>query len=260
MKKFYFIISLLYLAKFTNVLFPQQYGWMEQTITPAPPALTCVSTWASVYMYPGMCGWIGGINGTILFTTNGGTNWFYRTSSLVGTNTINTIEAINSNTALLSFRNGTTSYILRTTDSGLNWSVVYQQTNGYIRSIKMQWRNGWQSSFPCFVIGDPVGGRWTILKTTDGGASFDSTGMYISQSGNESSFNNSLDIIPYSYYPPLIMFGTNNSKIYRTTNQGINWSMSIIPFQNILTLTTVGYNPQYAGGISTVKSTDFGST
>jgi len=49
-------------------------------------------------MFPGQCGWLGGINATVLFTSNGGTNWFYRTVPSLGTNTVNTIEAINPTT------------------------------------------------------------------------------------------------------------------------------------------------------------------
>jgi hypothetical protein len=33
-----------------------------------------------------------------------------------------------------------------------------------------------------------------------------------------------------------LMYGTNNSRIYRSTNNGINWSSIVLPFQNVYTI------------------------
>jgi hypothetical protein len=144
--------------------------------------------------------------------------------------------------------------MIRTTNSGSNWQNVFQQKNGFIRSIK------WDLGDPCFrstayAVGDPVDGRWTILKTTNCGASFDSLGLFIPQSGNEISLNNSLDA-SYQY----VMFGTNNSRIYRTTNNGLNWSSASLPFQTVTSLCLNGPNitSYAASGILTAKSTNNG--
>jgi hypothetical protein len=251
MKKF--ILCIVVLQSFATIIFAQPTGWSEDTIIPAPPHLNCVSSYVCVYRPFRSC-WIGGNNGTILFTSNNGANWIYKTSSLVGNNNINTIAAVNDTVALCAFNSSDTTYIIRTTNSGLNWQTVFQQKNGFIRSIKLDLDD------PCFrnaaySVGDPVGGRWTILKTTNGGASFDSSGLFIPQSGSEISFNNSLDAW-YQY----AMFGTNSSKIYRTSNNGLNWTSASVPFQMISSLCYGGPNltSYAAGGILTAKSTNYG--
>ncbi|HEY5533646.1 MAG TPA: T9SS type A sorting domain-containing protein [Ignavibacteria bacterium] len=69
-----------------------------------------------------------------------------------------------------------------------------------------------------FMTGDPVGGRWSLWKATNGGANWDSTGLYLAQVGTETGYNNSMICTP-----PYIWFGTNNSKIYYSSNNGTTW-------------------------------------
>jgi hypothetical protein len=246
----YFMVSFFFYSN----LIAQQTGWSEDTIIPTPPHLNCVSSFVCIYR-PYRAGWIGGNNGTILYTSNSGVNWIYRTNSIVGNNNITSIAAVNDTIALCAFNSSNTTYILRTSNRGLNWQIVFQQQNGFIRSIRWDLNYNYQCYFITgYAIGDPVGGRWTILKTTDGGISFDSSGLYMAQSGNEIGFNNSLDV-----WYPYAMFGTNNGRVYRTTNHGMNWSSSGIPFQNISSLCDRGSDPtNYAGGVQTGKSTNFG--
>jgi len=264
MKKIIFL--LIFLSAQINAAIGQTWGWIEQSVSPSPPALTCVGVWTTppLFGFP-KAGWLGGANGTILYTSDMGANWFYRQSPLVGTNTVTAIEAVGPTSALLAFRNSTTStsYILRTTDTGLNWTIVFQQTNGFIRSVRLRWNSGGGSGpEPGFAIGDPVGGRWTILKTTNAGVSFDSTGMYLPQAASEMGTNNSLDIMPANTLPEAVFFGTNNNRVYRSTNLGTTWSWGTVPFQNILALVVSReFSPAvYAGGNLAAKSTDWGTT
>ena len=256
MKKLLFFLFII----INSSLFSQPEGWIEQTITPTPPRLNCV---ASSNRYYGQSGWIGGNNGTILYTSNMGANWVYRTNSLVGNNNVTSIESVNDTIGLCAFNSGTTTYILRTTNSGLNWQIVFQQANGFIRSVSIQSSN-YPPSTIGFAIGDPVGGRWTVFKTTNSGANWDSSGQYIPQSGSEIGFNNSIFILQTGYAQGIVMFGTNNSRIYRTTNLGTNWNSVSMPFQDVLAITLNGYGGNsymgYAGGSITVMTTNQGVT
>jgi hypothetical protein len=64
-----------------------------------------------------------------------------------------------------------------------------------------------------FMYGDPVGGRWSLWGTINGGNTWDSTMLYLPQAGTEAGWNNAM------YYDgSSIWFGTNNTKIYRTAN------------------------------------------
>ena len=40
--------------------------------------------------------------------------------------------------------------------------------------------------------GDPVGGRWSLWKTINGGINWDSTGMFVPQNGTEAGWSNSV--------------------------------------------------------------------
>ena len=259
MKKILVLLLQIFLFK----LILAQSGWFEQVITPTPPRLNCVS--ANV---GGGEGWIGGDSGRVIYTSNGGSNWIYRNNSIIGNNNVNVIQVARGDfshnitgNAFCSANSSTTTYIYRTTNQGINWTIVYQQTGGRIRGIYMvDTMNG-------YAIGDPVNARWTILKTSNGGLSFDTTGLYLPQNGSELSNYNSV-YLATGYNLNLILFGTNSGRLYRSTNFGINWSFSTLPFQNVYSVTlghywngsTQGYSTGYAAGNGAVYTTDYGST
>jgi hypothetical protein len=141
--------------------------------------------------------------------------------------------------------------------------MVYQQPNGRIIGIVVA------DTSIGFAIGDPVGGRWTILKTTNNGIIFDSAGLYLPQSGNETSFYNSVYFArsAYSISNTTLMFGTNNNRLYRSTNNGLSWSSIILPFQNVYSITLeeepndyASLEFGYAAGDGAVYTTNFGQS
>jgi photosystem II stability/assembly factor-like uncharacterized protein len=162
--------------------------------------------------------WVSGSNGVILKSTNLGVNWTrltnfppnysFRTISCRG---IDTVLAVGYLTGF--------AYVFRTTNGGINWNIVISMPG--VHSIWM--KNGTQG----FLVGFPQGGRWSLWKTTNGGANWDSTGLFVPQVNNEYGFDNSLAIM-YNH----IWFGTNNSRIYRSTNNGLNWSFVTTPEVN----------------------------
>jgi hypothetical protein len=103
--------------------------------------------------------------------------------------------------------------VYRTLNGGLNWAQVFTQANGKINAIWMR------NAASGFMTGNPVGGRWSLWKTSNGGLTWDSAGMYLPQVGSETGWNNSLAIRNNN-----IWFGTNNSRLYRSTNNGVIWS------------------------------------
>ncbi|HSM62390.1 MAG TPA: hypothetical protein VK833_00475, partial [Gillisia sp.] len=78
-----------------------------------------------------------------------------------------------------------------------------------------------------FLTGDPVGGRWSNFRTTDGGATWDSTGLFLAQNGSEAGWNNSLFVTGSKFY-----FGTNNSRIYYSPDNGASWTSQSMPLTN----------------------------
>jgi len=189
--------------------------------------------------------WAAGVGGAVVKTTNGGTNWI--DVSLPSGKEIFTIFALDANLAVCSGTNvfsgsGDSSYVYRTSNGGLNWSLVFVQPGGFLDGIIMfDALNG-------FMNGDPVGGRWSLFKTIDGGITWDSTGMYLVQDGSENGWNNGIYNIGST-----VWFGTNNSRIYKSSDL-INWEIQPTP-GTVFSSNVVFSNPLrgYTNGSSTTN-------
>jgi hypothetical protein len=102
----------------------------------------------------------------------------------------------------------------------------------------------------------PVGGRWSLWKTTNGGLSWDSTGLYLPQASTETGWNNSLFMNSSRRW-----FGTGNSRIYYSTTSGTSWQVqSTSPEVNTYSIgfDTLSAYTGFAGGSSLLKTTNAG--
>jgi hypothetical protein len=194
--------------------------------------------------------WVCGNSGTVINTINGGTTWVHVVNNGIPSNVnLVNISVIDNNNALTAGYSGANTYVYRTSNGGGNFSQIFTQSNGYINAIWMKNAN------TGFMEGNPVGGRWSLWKTTNGGFNWDSTGLRILQSGSESGWNNSLCIVGNR-----IWFGTNNSRIYYSSNFGTNWQTLSTPEVNSYSVlfytgdSTFGY----FGGSSSYRTTNAG--
>jgi photosystem II stability/assembly factor-like uncharacterized protein len=108
--------------------------------------------------------WVSGSNGMVGKSTNGGKNWKWMTVKGFEKNDFRDIEAFDASTAII-MSIAEPAYILRTTDGGDTWKVVYENKTKGMFLDAMEFRdvrNG-------IVIGDPVDGRFFIAETNDGG-------------------------------------------------------------------------------------------
>ena len=198
-----------------NISLSQQY-WIEQN-SGVTVQLTSVSKPQSFTN----AGWICGYSGTVLRTTNWGQVW----ENVSGNGIPNTVSLINifgidASTALTAGYQGSDTWVWKTSNGGTNWVQVFSQPGGFINAIWVLFQTDG------FMIGDPVGGRWSMWKSSDGGSTWDSTGLYLPQIGSETGYNNSL-----FWQTPKIWFGTNNSRIYYSSNDGANWLPESTPGQ-----------------------------
>ncbi len=196
--------------------------------------------------------WAAGAAATVRKTTDGGTTWTNANPNPgVITGDVYNIWALDANTAILTTSPGAT-FIYRTTNGGTNWTQVFTQTGGFIDAIVMS------SATLGYAYGDPVGARWSLWKTTDGGATWDSTGMYLAQVGTEAGWNNAMSVVGTN-----IWFGTNNTKVYHSTNGGLTGSWTAgVTTGNVSTYGvwfTSATNGMCAGTIAQ-KTTDGGTT
>jgi len=203
------LILLFCLVLFSGILSAQPGSWSEQN---SGVTATLTSVWSVSNSNVWVCGYLG----TVLKSANAGLNWINLTGSGIPTN-VSLINVCgfpsNSTNALVAGYQGTNTWVWKTTNGGTNWTQVFSQPGGFINAVWMT------SAANGFMMGDPLGGRWSLWKTTNGGSNWDSTGMYLQQVGTEAGYNNSLICSP-----PYIWFGTNNTKIYYSSNNGTNWT------------------------------------
>ena len=112
--------------------------------------------------------WASGSGGTWLKTEDGGASW--QTGTVAGLDTVDfrSIHAFNAQTAVAASA-GQPAVIYRTEDGGKTWNKVHQE-GGEAFFDAIQFIDAQRG----YVLGDPIGGKWMILETLDGGRSWHS--------------------------------------------------------------------------------------
>jgi photosystem II stability/assembly factor-like uncharacterized protein len=182
--------------------------------------------------------WALGLHGKVFRTTDGGTTWNSVGGGLhIGAGITDCIDAISASTAFVGGLNydptigppptNDSTFVWRTTDGGSSWQKVFKQLHGFLDAIKMT------SSMEGISLGDPVGGKFTIIRTTNSGTTWSRISTEPSQMNNELGYFRSL----CTYGTKYIWFGTdigNNSSgaVYRSTDAGLSWNRVSTPFSN----------------------------
>jgi photosystem II stability/assembly factor-like uncharacterized protein len=108
--------------------------------------------------------WVSGTKGTIGKTTNGGITWEWLQITGYESRDFRDIEAFDKETAV-AVAVAEPAVIMLTRDGGKNWKEVYSNPAKGMFLDAMDFRNDRSG----IVIGDPVGGRFFIIRTNDGG-------------------------------------------------------------------------------------------
>jgi len=108
--------------------------------------------------------WVSGSGGSVGRSVDGGETWAWTTVKGFEKIDFRDIEAFDKNTAII-MGIADPAYILKTTDGGLNWRVVFKDTTKGMFLDAMEFWNE-QSGI---VIGDPLGDKIFIARTFDGG-------------------------------------------------------------------------------------------
>lgn len=246
MKKIYTIFSAIMLS--ASMTFSQ---WSEQSSG-------VTTTLDSVWPIDNNIVWVSGANGKVLLTTNGGTTWSIIPSPNISLSLEN-IYGIDANTALVS-GNDTSTYVYKTTNAGASWTQVFTQFSGVINSI-----GGFVNFDPnyCGMIGDPVGSRWSIWNSTNGGSTWDSTLNYVPQYEYEDGWPNALCSAGDPMGRPFIWFGTNSSRIYRCMVKQNQFTWTLQNAAGMINIASILFSDTLhgiAGGASGLAYTSNGGT
>jgi photosystem II stability/assembly factor-like uncharacterized protein len=183
---------------FTGVVFSQS-GWVRQY----PPSQFQNIRFLSVSFVDADTGFIVGGSGTILHTTNGGTEWI---SQLSGT--MNWLRGISAASANIATAVGDSGTILRTNNGGSTWT---SQSSGTAHSLRAV-------SFSDANTGTVVGDSGTILRTTNGGTT------WMNQSSGTINNLRGVSFINSNIGTAVGDSGT----ILRTINGGTIWTSQLI--------------------------------
>lgn len=111
--------------------------------------------------------WVSGANGTVGRSMDGGDTWKWMTVKGYEKTDFRDIEAFDGKQAVI-MGIGEPAYILKTTDSGAHWKLVYKnETKGMFLDAMEFWNE--QSGI---IVGDPVNNKIFIARTFDGGYSW----------------------------------------------------------------------------------------
>ncbi|HEX2869341.1 MAG TPA: T9SS type A sorting domain-containing protein [Ignavibacteriales bacterium] len=229
------------------------HEWKEQTSGTKKDLLSISSVTNKI-------AWISGMHGIVLRTVDEGNTW----QSVGGGTVLDTMDilnifAIDSSRALCSaspltdtINKKTTAYIFKTNNGGKTWTKVFTQTGSLINGIFMI------DSSMGVACGNPVNGKWSIWKTTDGGASWDTTGIKIPKAAaSDSGWNNSVWGDSLS---KMIAFGTNDSTLYVSVDSGKTWTAK--PTKSMKDISAIFFSNDNGllGGDSLLRTTDKGNT
>ncbi|HWA07089.1 MAG TPA: YCF48-related protein [Ignavibacteria bacterium] len=191
-------------------------------------------------------GWACGDNGVIVKTTNGGVNWVQQSSGI--TNRLEGIDAVDQN---LVWCVGWWNTILKSTDGGNNWQIIRSEPTPVPTFRKVYFLNqntGWilKSNY--------------ILRTTNGGNTFDSTHTIFTFLW-DIYFKNSLTGV---------LCG-DGALTMKSTDGGVTWNQILLPLlmdaPNLYRLSfigdigwTIGEGDNSGLGKLVFKTTNFGNT
>ncbi len=235
------ILFFILLVPFTSLF--SQTPWVELN-TGISKRLNSISSIKDVSV------WACGNEGTVIRSTNMGDNWTNANpnNDIPTSVTLNHIYCISPLAALAAGNDNTYAYVFKTVDGGSTWQVTLVQPGGRFNGIHMPLENS------ILIVGDPVGGRWSIWKSANG-VNWDSSGCYLPQAGSEKGFPNSLWATGSR-----ISFGTDNFRIYTTTNFSATWyNNSTGSERNSATLWyDYDYNIGYSGKTQLIKTVNSG--
>jgi photosystem II stability/assembly factor-like uncharacterized protein len=185
-------------------------GTWESIESPTDQLLT------SIYFVDSLYGWAVGDSGTIIHTTNGGTDWSFQNSKTE--NRITDVFFLNRNLGWAPSWNSSSfpfgTVILNTTDGGETWNAEpYREDNIFIQCILfLDSLTGWMGGKP-----------HALVKTTDGGVDWQ-------QAEIDSALFAFFPVVNINFYDSLYGFACGGAfeyagVVWSTTNGGDNWQV-----------------------------------
>jgi photosystem II stability/assembly factor-like uncharacterized protein len=173
--------------------------------------------------------WLGGYNGLVLRTVNGGRTWIDASPAGASALQFRDITAFDAAHAVaMAAGTGPDSRLYVTSDAGHTWSLAYQNTNPDAFFDCMSFYNRRHG----LVLSDPVDGKFRILSTRDGGHTWQvlpNAGMPAALPG-EAGFAASGECLTTSGHDAWFgAGGTTAARIFSSRDGGRTWHVTTTP-------------------------------
>lgn len=171
--------------------------------------------------------WASGSQGTVLRTVDGGKSW--QAVSVPGMNRTDfrDIEAFGAGTAVI-LGIGRPAKIFRTEDGGAHWGEVYSNDvpGIFLDALAFADKNtGW-------AVGDPIDGRFVLLRTEDGGRSWRTlppARRPAALEGEGCFAASGACLVARGPSEALICTGGPAARLLRTSDGGASWTAAALP-------------------------------
>ncbi|QJW88079.1 oxidoreductase [Spirosoma taeanense] len=176
--------------------------------------------------------WIGGTQGTFVRTTDGGRTWQTGNVPDAQTCDFRDVYAVDAQTAFLMSAGPAEkgqARLYKTTNGGQTWSLVYQTDQAGVFFDGMDF---WDKQHG-IVFSDPVGGKWFILTTDDGGQTWKTippTSLPMMMP-NEAAFaaSGSSLVVQGKRNVWIASGGSMSGRVFRSDDRGQSWAVSTTP-------------------------------
>jgi photosystem II stability/assembly factor-like uncharacterized protein len=173
--------------------------------------------------------WASGSEATCIMTSDGGQSWQSFSFDVPDSLQFRDVEAFDEQTAYL-LSAGTPGLIYKTTDGGANWILQYENKSPAIFLDGMAFWNAQEA----VVMGDPLEGYFTILRTEDGGANWQrvaSKNIPAPTSGEGGFAASGTNIVVQGEQHAWFASGGKASRVFYSTDGGQQWEVIETPVQ-----------------------------
>lgn len=212
MKKLLFV---LFFFGLSQVLFGQSPRW-EEVNTPVNSSLRGLAPISDQ-----IC-WASGSGGTWLKTQDGGKTW--ENGVIAGLDTVDfrSIYAWDELNAVAASA-GQPALIFRTEDGGTTWSLVHREgEEAFFDAIYFFGDVG-------YVLGDPVGGKWMVLASSDRGKTWKSLEKLPEALNGEAAFAASSSSLITNSNEVIFATGGSSSRLHRYSIMDKSWRVNPLP-------------------------------
>jgi photosystem II stability/assembly factor-like uncharacterized protein len=169
--------------------------------------------------------WASGSTGTVLLSTNGGEAWKNVSVHGAETNDFRSIHAWDENHAMV-FGIAGPDFGYSTTNGGESWNVVFRDTTAglFFNSLKFA------DDFHGLAVSDPIDGKFFVIRTENGGTSWQRVESLTPVEEGEANFaasNTCIEFLPSG--KAWIASGGKAARVFYSEDFGKTWDVAKTP-------------------------------